>query len=130
MEIKEKFVTKDIADKLRYIGFEEDCLAQLGNDMFIYPKIFKKTIKRLEIVHLPLWQEVQEWFEVKHNLFIDVFPFIVTASDKKGHRFSYRLINLIDYSSVEDETLLGFLTYNEARELAIYKAIELCKSKK
>ena len=46
MKVRDKFVTKDIALKLINIGFEEDCLAQLANDELLYPKIFKKSIKR------------------------------------------------------------------------------------
>lgn len=129
-DIRTKFVTKEIAEKLINICYDEPCLAQLANDEFIYPKIFRKNIKRLIITHLPLWQDVQDWFAEKHNLFIEVFPYVVTASDSKGHRYSYSIINLNDYSFTIDETILGYLTYNESREQAILKTIELCQSKK
>lgn len=123
MKVRDKFVTKDIALKLINIGFEEDCLAQLANDELLYPKIFKKSIKRLEIIQLPLWQDVLEWFMVKHKLIITVIPFSISASDTTGYRFSYFIYDLNGFKVVHDETLLGFLTYNEAREQAIYAVI-------
>ena len=124
--MKDKFVTKDIALKLINISFDGDCLAQYANDELIFPKIFTKNIKKLVIINIPLWQDLMEWFMDKHKLIITIIPFSISASETVGYRFSYFIYDLNGFKVIHDETLLGYLTYNEAREQAIYKTIELC----
>jgi hypothetical protein len=108
-----KFVTNELFDNIKE--------KELSGELFVLRNA----------TALPTWDDAKIWIEDKFELFISVVPFIVTTGDKTGHRYTFDVIDLNNYynSGCEDETLLGFLTYNEAREQAFLKTLKYAKRK-
>ena len=129
--IKDQFATYEISLKLKELGFNEECLAIYIN-LVLKPIIQKpisgefnykfKSVRNSVIVNsencsAPLWQQVIDWFRDKHNL--DV----IISSNLLGYGF-------IIYNRYPPKNILDnrvFQTYFEAREQAIFKALELIK---
>ena len=121
-----EFVTYEQALALKELGFKEDCLASYYHagkrlDICEYINHGKYTILA------PLKQQVFRWFREKYELFVDVYPLAITASDKIGYRYSYVTYNLIDGSSESDSEIIGHYTYEEAENACIDKLIEIAK---
>lgn len=136
--LQKVFVSYNIACELKKIGYDEDCLAYWHKPIH-YAKKEELVLVDPEIAmdwnsvsesesSAPTWEQAREWIETKHNLFITIIPMLISASNKGGHRFTFFTINLSTYDEAGDESPLGFLTYEEARELAFLNAIELCKN--
>ena len=129
--MKDQFATYEISLKLKELGFNEECLAIYIN-LVLKPIIQKpisgefnykfKSVRNSVIVNsencsAPLWQQVIDWFRDKHNL--DV----IISSNLLGYGF-------IIYNRYPPKNILDnrvFQTYFEAREQAIFKALELIK---
>lgn len=123
--MKEQFCTYGISLKLKELGFKNEVLGAYLDDGYevklhigyggvstSYPTEFK--------CKAPLWQQAQDFFRKKYNLHIE---FYYLPLSKKWGAETYRL----------DENILGesidlISTYQEAREKAILKAIEICKN--
>jgi hypothetical protein len=81
-----------------------------------------------DFVLAPLWQQVIDWFREKHDLHISIESY---NQDEDGndidYQYTYRVVTKgfenIDYKFWN----IFYNTYEEAREQAILKAIELCK---
>lgn len=140
--MNKKFATYKIAKELKELGFNEPCLGIFKNEDSVYCDTNKDYLTSQEkaqyifgnekvVIYLaPTWQDIIEWLEEKHKLFIDVFPTLVSVSDKTGHRFTWDIVDLDDYvATITDTSTLGFLTSYEAREDAILKSIEIIKNK-
>lgn len=127
--MKEQFVTYDIALKLKVLGFDEECLARY----LVVTEWEKPTGEiRLQISNnctnthnalfkAPLWQQVIDWFRIKYNWLI-----VVDVASSNEYYVAVRefdeygtIISKIPYKT--------YSIYDEAREQAILKAIELCK---
>lgn len=136
--MRDLFVTYEIAVKVKELGFDDPCLMcfyhenNFGQpkDKLYLPSSFGKSKNSLPEsdnpwLTAPLWQQVIEWLMVYHNIEI-----LVTNSYNAIDLWEYNVRNLIfsydmrlDYDSSYDK--LFYLTYNEAREKAILKALEL-----
>ncbi len=140
--MKKQFTTYEIALKLKELGFDEPCMGLWR--LIDFDPVFNITTDRrystsqakTSYIHgetailAPLWQQVIDWFRTKHNLWIDS-----PIPDKWNNgMFSIKLVS-IDNSIILEEYVdqpywriyRCFKTYEEAREAAILKAIELCK---
>lgn len=78
------------------------------------------------VVDNPTKSQVFRWFREKYELFVDVYPLAITASDKTGYRYSYLTYNL-NGSSESDLEIIGHYSYEEAENACIDKLIELAK---
>jgi hypothetical protein len=68
--MNKEFVLYELAVKLKEKGFEEDCLAHYtlhGKQLIIRQTEFTYQ----GVILAPLYQQVVDWFETKHNLHID-----------------------------------------------------------
>ena len=137
-EYKNQFVSYNIAKELYNKGFNEPCLGNYGCENAWMIDIAEGSFNLVEHTNSPnreytvsaqTWEQARVWIEEKHNLFITVIPMLVSAGTTSGHRFTFFILNLNDYNETSDESPLGFLTYNEAREKAFLTAIELCVKK-
>jgi hypothetical protein len=143
--MNKQFVTYEIALKLKELGFDEPCimfyyesqLAILGQfDSFKHS--FRSNSEHTSIekesekfVSAPLWQQVIDWFRVKHNIGINITEngddILDYVAEKDASvvlmQFRWFFTNKRDcnYDAIGNATL----TYEEAREKAILKAIEL-----
>jgi len=126
--MENKFVPYNIAYKLREIGFDEPCFGyfETNIDVFLIKDnnlITRKDLVRNDVdVLAPLWQQVIDWFRIKYGLAIHI--------DSSKIDWNQPIIR--SFGKVECKRILGELnfrysydTYEEAREVAILKSIEI-----
>lgn len=151
--MKKEFCTYEISIKLKELDFDEDCLASyfvFGNGKAINgiygqtePELFITSYNKddynvdekskelnmyaYHVVEVPLWQQTIEWLRKKYKIFISINHTIGKQSDETNFlQWNFNILNFVYgfYSSEEYEN------YEDARENAILKAIELCQEKK
>ena len=151
--LEKEFVEYEIAKDLKELGFKEKCLLiNMGEYLFMgsgspksnfkyvfkndYPAYLGNGVSHPEYeINIPLYQQVIDWLIKEHNLFIDIFKWSVKYyinDELQSPRFLFDIDTYNDYSddwiyqSVNDD--LKYETYQEAREAAIIKCIEIIKN--
>lgn len=148
--MEKKFVTYPVAKALKEVGFDEPCLAifepderynhkgenrlvMMGqpNDYEIYStkSFYRNTDEDEGYLELlgnneylaPLWQDVIEWFMVKHNIYIQES----CVFEDTGNRYYFKVT--LDYGILKGCYVVSAprLDLNEAREVAILAVIEM-----
>ncbi len=115
--MKKQLVTIEIANKLKELGFDEHCIGwyhpndpepELSLEMVLYTS---KGVNKDNFTHAPLWQQAIDWLREKHEIEIWMEPSLLS--------YRYKLI-------FNDNKHEGHkLPFNESREAAILKALEL-----
>jgi len=133
--MKEQFVSYRIALALKKLEFDEECLGVFvcGDLLITSDSVYSS--KDIPVIKAPLWQQTIDWFREKHSIYTAILPY-------RNNEDNIELCWY--YSIVEDsEELYGILcneidlgatdelidSYEEAREAAILKAIEIIKNK-
>lgn len=148
--MEEQFVTYPILLKLQEIGFNKsfEPLGMIkGGSVFYfdedgklyydYRPMYSSSASKHQIL-APLWQQVLDWFEQEHKLWINIDTSVITFrtapnGDILAPKFQIRIEDLEDrecdylYHSADENCF--FETSYEAREKAILKAIEICKNR-
>ena len=123
--MKEQFVTYEIALKLKELGFDEECFSAYTEDGGLmdignysnYDKIGELDGHSYYISCLsPLWQQVIDWFREKYNLHITI-----TSQSQESWQWHIQF----PHDSLNKMWEEDFYTYEEAREQAILKAIQI-----
>ena len=124
--MQEQFVTWDIALKLKELGFNEECFGLFTRNKEFLVKDFITNEEAKEYyggIATPLWQQAIDWFREKHNKIITVYSnasgYLWETHDAIGGTQR----EWSDYSGPNDSGCWD--TYEEAREQAILKALEL-----
>ena len=129
--MKDQFVTYEIAKQLKELGFDEECFGYYHvNEGYIkgYAFCYSENTRTSDCSILaPLWQQVIDWFREKYNINILIAP-VYSLGELKGYVFNFGLITMSNLSEVFKNG--QFETFEEAREQAILKAIELCQKEK
>ena len=145
--MKKQFVTYEIALKLKELGFDKKCLAWFAEnkEIQIAPDVYKKWTSKpltnlniikvfnIDCITAPLYQQVTDWFREKHNIHIEIeltdntmqFYYQYCIVDSKNRECHDE--DMIDQATRIYNYNERFNTYEEAREQAILKAIELIK---
>ena len=106
--------------------FKEQCFAfynETCNDMLQLIDNDLNNFRDLDnyCIPAPLWQQVIEWFRVKHGIFIEV-----TKSNFKDNKFLYKIRKYnVNDKLVRAASYLLYSTFELTLEKAIEKAIEL-----
>lgn len=123
-------ITKDIAKKLKEIGYKEECYFELNEENKVVIEIdIMEDSSIIDVTDLiphkndyyctpsvPTWTEVLEWFR-KRNL-----VGLVT------HRYRSKNDNGFSFEVLDVETeIFVYKTYEEAQEALVYKLIDLYK---
>ena len=129
--MKEQFVTYEIALKLKYLGFDEECLG----DYYIIPSDktpnpngeflglkYEDVSSYTRLVSAPLWQQAIDWIWSNYQLCIYFRPDRPNIGD-----LEYVIERQFKEGVLASEI---HMTLPMARKSAILKAIELCKDKK
>lgn len=157
--MKKQFVTYEIALKLKELGFDEPCFgyytpmkewmmegtrinperhfhgcnwANSDNSMYFMYKqnsfgdrdsIVKNSefTKAIHNVAAPLWQQIIDWFRIKHKLHITI-----TSQSQESWQYHIQF----PHDSLDKLWEEDFNSYEEAREAAILKVIEIVKQLK
>lgn len=125
--MREQFVSYEIALKLKELGFNEPCLASYEEEFLnIDSSDINKNFEWSEYsdcCSVPLWQQVLDWFLDKKILIqipaIDDWNRWAVTIYMEDISCPFYLASNLEYSE--------FDSYEEAREAAILKAIELCQ---
>jgi hypothetical protein len=136
--MKEQFVSYEIAVKLKELGFDEKCIAYYGN---IYGEIellsefvldhsrMVSSVQSDNETSAPLWQQVIDWLRITHGVHIEISR-ASNIHNELGYKYHTRSSikqydNLINFNSK-----IGVIfTYEQAREQAIFKAMQLIKQR-
>ena len=125
-------ITKDLAKKLKEIGYNEECYFELNEENKVVIEIdIMEDSSIIDVTDLipykndyyytpsvPTWTEVLEWFR-KRNL-----VGLVT------HRYRSKNDNGFSFEILDVETeIVVYKTYEEAREALIEKLIEIYTNK-
>ena len=144
--IEEQFVTYEIALAMKELGFDKPCLAFFQAAKFFsmvaqsphHDFIESTANSDVNPISAPLWQQCIDWLKEKHGIFVLIdmgkyydsyegaYPFQAWCKIYKNKE----LINSITVRNKLDSENFIFYSYEEAREQAILKAIELCPKKK
>jgi len=123
--MKNQFVTYEIALALKELGFNEACLGAYypEPDSELIPcKWYNNNNHRLNPkIAAPLWQQAIDYLREKHNLHVEIRYLDSVA------KYGYILTKILENDEIEEEY---YFDYYEAREVATFKAIEICKQKK
>ena len=130
-----QFVTYEIALKLKELGFNEKCLYSIeysegGQTLQLNPNFKNNSQCYIGEITIPLRKQVIDWLREKHNLHI---KFMINDSyDVNDKTWEFEIFD-IDWGGDRVVYTLyrgkGFKTFNEMRESAICKSIELIKWK-
>jgi len=128
---EKQFCTYDISVALREIGFSEECLGCYD------PEIGRLVLGDLEdyfnynipenLAYAPLYQQAIDWFREKHSLIVDITQ--STFNEISCIIKTMTQTDDVDYYLIKNEFYIDTDSYEDAREQAILKAIELIKEK-
>lgn len=124
--IKDLFVSYEIAKQLKDKGFNEVCLGwfqfeNYGTEVHT-DKYWKEKLSGLdaeEFLNAPLYQQVVDWLELK-GISIWVFPVY------RGEKIAFYKVNMVKFhEQIDTQELFGILkdSFN-TKEEALTKAIE------
>lgn len=137
--MKKQFVTFPIAVALKELGFNEKCLTSFDRDGSLF-SIFDQSTDYSFVTYIddtpdrhycildeipdeytlaPLWQQVTDWLRFIHNIDITIRTGIKNLN--KVYHYSFPFID-------ENFNWNTYDSYEEAREAAILKAIEIIKN--
>ena len=146
--MQKQFVTYEIALKLKELGFDEECINEYWftceklrfsfesiKNIYHY-KRSNSDNNDISLISAPLWQQVIDWFREKHNIHIEIeltdntmqFYYQYCIVDSKNRECHDE--DMIDQATRIYNYNERFNTYEEAREQAILKTIELCQKEK
>lgn len=67
MNLDKDFVTFEVAEKIKLLGFDEECIAYwIGEDRFFFLSE-KGAVNLTHVTTRPLWSQVFEWFQTKYD---------------------------------------------------------------
>lgn len=130
--MKEQFCTYDISLKLKALGFDEECLAKYDGGMDLvtsgcytnsHPAMLAVNQNDICEAHVlaPLWQQCAQWLRETYSYHISVYRL-----NNKWCGDVYDVLRQCYITSNAFDSIT-YSSYEEAREQAILKAIELCK---
>ena len=134
--MEKQFVTYEIALKLKELGFDEKCFGLFKNEKFYRDFEVFQWQNFSDCIKAPLWQQVISWLKNECKLEIEVFKWVAKCYHNEELATPHYLFDIDKafehtndwiYQSINDD--LKYHTYEEAREQAILKAIELIKNK-
>ena len=133
-EFNSQFCTPQIAEKLREANFNEPCIAVISehsDDEILYEnynfeQLLFKNSESPEIT-LPLWQQIIDWFRVRYDIIIEPIVFNKGFIEDNKFCYQYHIYNRSDNPDFIYISPTEWKTFDEAREQAILKALELIK---
>lgn len=141
MKIEKLFATYEISKELKELGFDEETVGCFDEDRILLLELCQKIdIEELyayNMLLVPTWSHVIDWFVEKHNIWIvvDVSP-IKFYEDEVLQPVKYQFV-IEDLNDRDGDYLfhsadadLFYFDHKEARIQAILSAIEILKEKK
>jgi hypothetical protein len=126
--MNKEFILYEQALTLKELGFDEPCLSYFSESQQLHLCRFENMSDR-GFVSAPTYQQTFRWFREKYEYYYHIFPLQITVSDQTGYRYSWEIYNHTPEWIIEDRSLLGSLTYEEAELDCLIKLIEITKTK-
>ena len=141
--MEEQFVTYEIALKLKELGFDEECFGYWRDENKPCPITMCKFTTKYDFDDdinfpkfkclAPLWQQVIDWLRDEHDIVIEIAR--QKYFDTYANSYAYEAVcKVYKNKELEGSVVIRdnknnhiFYSYEEAREQAILKAIELCQ---
>ena len=133
-----QFCSYEIALKLKELGFNELCFGFYYNENnfeIAIPDVVKVICDKFNYIKAPLWQQVTTWFRNKYKISIEInlidncieyyYEYSIVCSNNR----QYYDGEMLDQAEILYNDL-KFKSYEEAREAAIWKVLELLKVNK
>jgi hypothetical protein len=130
--MNKEFVTYDIAKKLKELGFDEECLMWYPHEKLLTADlIFTQYKDTEEFCNAPLRQQAFRWLRDKYKYMHGIDDIAIMTSSGNGYRFRYSIWKILGtYDSlVQDNSTLGYLTYEDAEIACLKHIINLIKTK-
>jgi hypothetical protein len=130
MTLEAQFCTFEIAKRLKQLGCEPACLAHYyertthsssgGNRaIHLMLKGYDEPDDRdMYLLGAPLWQQIEQWLREEHRIKIAIEPVVGSVN------YATKLCKPRGGMPLYAEFTGGFVTYEEAREVTITKALE------
>lgn len=117
--MKEQFVTHEIAEKIKELGFNEKCLAWFypnTNYKLLYG--YSTYVGKEDVINIPLWQQAIDFLRIKYNISVEPSVWVNTTT-------------WVVRNTQTNETLYNTndADYYNGRLKAVTKAIELIRKK-
>lgn len=137
--MKDQFIPYEQALELKELGFDEEIIGYYDElkDLHIGCSVHKfysdkdnfgNLTYRPDTYAAPLWQQVFDWFRVNYALMGQITDIEVLAGNVKSYRWSYGVFEVDrDECIGKDESLLGYLTYSEAKLECLKELIKIAK---
>jgi hypothetical protein len=128
--LKKLFVPYEQSLALKELGFDDEVLKVYDinsskSELYNYGEVLTGD----DELYAPLYQQAFRWFREKYEYYYHIFPLQITVSDQTGYRYSWEIYNHTPEWIIEDRSLLGSLTYEEAELDCLIKLIEITKTK-
>lgn len=136
--MKEQFCSYEISVKLMELGFDGVCLGIYNREKCFRFNNLYNPIDRTKSgfptknngkIPAPLWDQVISFFREKYNIHIWIYYCMILESNFYQIRVESNRNSYINCSN-DNSNIMHEFTYNQSREQAILKAIELCEKEK
>ena len=127
--MEKEFVTYEIGLMLKELGYNEPCFKVYDEKGFLQDEDVMDKLKLIKVL-APLWQDAIDWILEEHNLFISFMIEDNKDFSEKLYRYAIFETDFGSNKKVRMNRLRGNISsLPKAREIAILKALELCKKK-
>lgn len=121
--MKKQFVTYEIAVKLKELGFDKECL-MIWN---FYNSENKQLLNRIDdwslsTVPAPMWNDVFDWFEEKHELYVDIRP-ITNKCMMYSVCFREDEAKVVDIPVTDLRYIPLIISYNKYSQLGLFEIL-------
>jgi hypothetical protein len=136
--MNKEFIPYEQALELKELGFNEECYAKYNRKEFQHNSLggginYNDNSYGNNLISAPLYQQAFRWFREKHKFFTSIHPITISTGGKNSFRWRWAAITMTtvfdEIVDIEDESDLGFLTYEEAELACLKKLIEIVKNK-
>ena len=136
--MENNFLTKKQALDLKLINYNEPCIAFFRNNNFYLLDQTSETINTARNcdyinnndnywITTPLKSEFFNYVRKNYKLYYTIFPMEVSAGNQTGYRYKFDIFTNDQTFYYEDNSLLGYLNYNETENMLIDKMLKIMK---
>lgn len=125
--MEKEFVTKEIANKVKVLGFNEDCFGTYYKEVLHLHGVNNKFLKEESECSAPLWQQVVNWLREEHGFEFNIGYYFNNIKGKQYDMEMYRDTHFVN-PDVFDTVWRDFNSHYEAQEYSILKALQILEN--
>lgn len=129
--MQNEFVPYEQTLELKELGIDDHIKHSYGYYDADKKLFISTSLLTNDSITAPLWQQAFDFLREKYKFMYLVEDIMVAASSTVGYRFRYRAWRLMEEDCpIADMTILGFLTYDQAKLNCLKDIIHLVKNEK